>query len=274
MNKIEVKIIKYSESAVTKKRIATFVIRAPKFIQAHINSHRALSRNSASSRAIPAKRIRTNVLHSPFVPVYFGENKSGMQSGDALKGFKLWCANKIWLWARYVPVLFHWFGEKVGIHKEVVNRLIEPWLVVNIVLTGTEWSNFITLRSNKAAQPEMQVIASKIDELLKNTAPQILQLGQWHLPFIQNNEVGLDLDQQKKISAARCARVSYKLFDGKDSNIDADINICEKLISSGHWSPFEHQAEALDNTNRSANFVGWKQYRKEFEGESGGDYKV
>lgn len=273
MNKIEVKLIEYSESVATEKRLATFVVKIPKFIWGHIISHRALSRNSASSRAIPAKRIRRSVLKNPFLPVYFGENKPGMQSGKPLKGFKLWLAKKIWLWSRYVPVMFHYFGEKIGIHKEVVNRLIEPWLMVDIIVSATEWSNFMSLRTNEAAQPEIRYVAEQMSILLKEQAPKKLRTGEWHIPFILENEKDLDLETKKKMGAARCARVSYALFDGKKSDIKSDLSLCEKLSSSGHWSPFEHVAQALGTEERNGNFIGWKQYRKEFDTESGGDYK-
>ena len=153
MNQIDVELVLYSECEITHKRIATFVVKVPKFIQLHINSHRALSRNSASSRAVPAKKMRAKVLKTPFIPVYFGENKSGMQSGQPLTGFRLFVAKRMWLWSRYLPVFMHFLGEKIGLHKEVLNRIIEPWILTEIVLTATEWSNFIKLRNNIAAQP-------------------------------------------------------------------------------------------------------------------------
>ena len=107
MNQIDVELVLYSECEITHKRIATFVVKVPKFIQLHINSHRALSRNSASSRAVPAKKMRAKVLKTPFIPVYFGENKSGMQSGQPLTGFRLFVAKRMWLWSRYLPVFMH-----------------------------------------------------------------------------------------------------------------------------------------------------------------------
>ncbi len=272
MNKIKVSLVTYSESADTQKRLATFVLKIPKFLWGHIISHRTLSRNSASSRAIPAKRIRKSVLNDPFIPVYFGKNKAGMQSGDPLYGYKLWMAKNIWLGSRYVPVFFHYLGEKIGLHKEIVNRLIEPWLIVDIIITATEWSNFISLRSNEAAQPEIRYVAEKMDALMKKEIPQKLSTGEWHLPFVLDKEKDLDLEIQKKISAARCARVSYSLFDGKTSDVSSDLKLCEKLSSCGHWSPFEHVAEALNKNERIGNLIGWKQFRKEFQTESGGDY--
>ncbi len=273
MNKIEVKLISYSESSETGKRLATFSLKIPKFIWGHVISHRVLSRNSASSRAIPAKRIRKSVLADPFVPVYFGKNKPGMQSGKPLRGTSLWLAQKIWLWSRYIPVFFHYLGEAVGIHKEVVNRIIEPWLMVDIVVTATEWSNFLSLRANGDAQPEIRYVAEQIDFLMKEQVPKRLSAGDWHMPFVLDGERDIDLEIKKKVSAARCARVSYSLFDGTASDIASDLKLCEKLSSSGHWSPFEHVAQAMRTRERAGNFVGWKQYRKEFEAESGEDYK-
>ncbi len=273
MNKISAKLIVYSECEKTGKRIATFVLNVPKFIQPHLNSHRALSKNSASSRAVPAKKMRTKVIISPFIPVYFGENKAGMQSGEPLKGFRLNIAKVVWLWSRYIIVFFHFIGEKINLHKEILNRLIEPWIMTEVILTGTEWSNFLKLRNNSAAQPEIQAVAKQISDIFESSTPTKLKVGEWHTPFLKEEEKGLSIDLQKKICTARCARVSYFLFDGKQSNLESDTKLCERLLSSGHWSPFEHVAQAMDSEDRSGNFVGWKQYRKEFEQENGGDYK-
>ncbi len=272
MNQIKVSLIEYSESVTTKKRLATFAIKIPKFVWGHVSSHRSLSRNSASSRAIPAKKIRTSVLKEPFIPLYFGENQSGMRAGEPLNGIRLFLAKKVWLWSRYIPVVFHFFGEKIGFHKEVLNRILEPWLMVDIVVSGTEWNNFIFLRKHQDAQPEIQYVAEQIETLLKNTQPKVLQSGEWHTPFILESESDIDIETKKKVSTARCARVSYKLFDGKVSNIEADIKLHDRLSSSGHWSPFEHVAQAMNNSSRYGNLVGFKQYRKEFENENNGDY--
>ncbi len=273
--KISAKLLLYSESEITHKKIATFVITIPKFLQAQINSHRALSRNSGSSRAIPAKTIRRRVIENPFIPVEFGHNQPGMRGGKEVSGIRLFLAKKCWLWARFIPCTFHYVGEKLNLHKEVLNRLIEPWMFTEVVLTATEWNNFIKLRSDNAAQPEIQIIAKEIDIYLQNEKPQILKVGEWHLPFISREEfIKYDLVSSQKISIARCARVSYKLYDGSSSNIEKDVALCDKLIKDGHWSPFEHIAMATGSFDRSGNFVGWKQYRKEFDQEDGGDYEL
>lgn len=272
---VSAKLLLYSQSEITGKKIATFIVTIPKFLQAQINSHRALSRNSGSSRAIPAKTIRKRVLTDPFIPVEFGKNQAGMRGGEQVSGIKLILANKIWLWARFVPCFFHYLGEKLDIHKEVLNRLIEPWMYTEIVLTGTEWSNFIKLRIDNSAQPEIQIIAKDIEYLLKTNDPKILKIGEWHLPFISEEEKNeLDSETLKMISSARCARVSYKLYDGTKSNIEKDTALCKRLISYGHWSPFEHIAGALDTLEQSGNFIGWKQYRKDFKNEDGNNYEL
>jgi hypothetical protein len=271
---VSAKILTYSESKSTGKRIATFVLTIPKFIQAHINSHRSLSRNASSSRAMPAKIIRKRVLENPFIPIEFGKNKPGMRGGEAVTGFSLWFARISWLWARYIPCCFHWVCEKLNIHKEVINRLIEPWMFTEVVVTATEWQNFIKLRGDNAAQPEIQVIAKDIERLLRDSKPTILEVGEWHLPFITEQEKNdFKIEDLLKISVARCARVSYRLYDGTFSNLEKDVLLCNKLIEQGHWSPFEHVATPINSMDRSGNFVGWSQYRKHFENENGGDYE-
>ena len=266
---IKVEILKYSQSEQTGKRISTFKITIPKFVWGHIISHRLLSRNSASSRAIPAKKIRWSVISNPYLPVYFGKNKPGMQSGEKFTGTKLFISKKVWLWSRYIPIMFHFVGEKISIHKEILNRMLEPWLMVDIIVTSTEWSNFLNLRIKEDTQPETRLVAEKINSLLKFSKPTILKTNEWHLPFILKEEENLDINTKKKISVARCARVSYATFDGKTSNINNDLKLYDKLSYSGHWSPFEHVAKVLDQEDRYGNFIGWMQHRKEFYGENG-----
>lgn len=190
-----------------------------------------------------------------------------MQSGEEFVGIKLLISKKIWLWSRYIPVMFHYLGEKISIHKEVLNRMIEPWLMIDIIVTSSEWNNFLKLRIKDDAQPETRLVAYKIQKLLKTNQSNILKTNEWHLPFILSDEENLGLEIKKKISVARCARVSYATFDGKISNIESDLKLYNKLLSSGHWSPFEHVAKALNEETRSANFIGWMQCRKELEGQ-------
>jgi hypothetical protein len=72
-------------------------------------------------------------------------------------------------------------------------------------------------------------------------------------------------DIRIKIATARCARVSYLNFEGKD-DYEADLKLFQRLYDMKHMSPFEHCARAMDNsTNWSGNFRGFVQLRKEIE---------
>lgn len=271
--KVSAELIGYSEYVPTGKRVATFVVAIPKFIQAHINSHRALSRNSGSSRAMPLKIVRERVLKNPFIPVEFAKNRPGMRGGVLFSDTKQAMLRSLWLGARIIPCFIHWFFEKAGLHKEIANRVIEPWMFVEVIITATEWNNFINLRGDDAAQPEIQIVAKEIKNLLEISKPEKLEVGEWHTPFISvSDKENVSQEDILKISAARCARVSYKLYDGQVSNLEKDKALCDQLISQGHWSPFEHIATPLTDLKNSGNFVGWLQYRKQFDTENGGDY--
>lgn len=338
--KIESKLILASKNAVTGVNLYTFVLTYPRMILAEVNTHRMLSRNAASSRAIPAKKQRERVLTDPFVPVYVGQNQKGMQAGEELAGWKRFVVENTWKLARYPNVLASWILDKVGAHKQAANRIIEPWTFTQQVMTCTDLKNFFKLRNHPDAEPHFQIIARQMQAqveyverlfetvnfdsrnsdgsvcALDNVNPklgvnrvQILRPGwwgaanqDWHLPFIDDKDIwtvgGLLKQHQaweyserfnpgrkepldvgpvawealKKISSARCARVSYFLPEsGERSDAARDIQLCDRLSSSGHWSPFEHVATPVETNGYIGNFRSWKQYRKEFLLEGGGD---
>jgi hypothetical protein len=304
--KIESKLILASKNAVTGTSLYTFVLVYPRVILAEINTHRALSRNTASSRAIPSRKQRERVLSNPFVPVVIGQNQKGMQAGGELSGWRRKVAYKTWEWARYPNVLASWILDKVGAHKQVVNRIVEPWTFTQQVVTATDLNNIFKLRNHKDAEPHFQIIAESMqlqveyaervfrtlswnggtpdrrlpinDEKGGIGVLQVLKPGEWHLPFVDMQDiesVGVDpmmWDVLKQVSAARCARVSYMLPEnGARSSIERDLELCARLSGSGHWSPFEHVATPTFDKEYVGNFKAWKQYRKEFEGEDGGD---
>lgn len=272
---INAQIILDSVNLATGDRLTTFAIRIPKFILAEANTHRSLSRNAASSRAIPAKKIRHQVINDPVIPVHFGRNGKGMTASDELPPFKKWLALTAWRLARYPACVFHWFlSEVVGLHKQICNRILEPWMWADVLLSATEWKNFFALRCHRDAQPEFQAVATQMRQLLLTSTPQKLRPGEWHLPFIGNLEKErLPLEMQKQISAARCARISYQLPEGGFSTPDRDLELCSRLTAPPlHASPFEGVAIALPKRERSANFMGWKQWRKDFPEEANGDY--
>jgi hypothetical protein len=274
MNQISAEIILDSMNAVSGDRLTTFKITLPKFILAEFNTHRSLSRSFSSSRAVPAKKVRQQVLDNPYIPVEFGKNQPGMQSAKAHTGLSLWFAKKLWLWARYPACFMHWLMQLASVHKQVTNRLLEPWMIAEGVVTATEFHNFFLLRCHPTAQPDFRELAQCMRLAYSNSIPQFLQPGEWHTPFVYSAD-GLDLatDDPRKVSAARCARVSYYLRTGERSPVEADLKLCDRLRRDSHMSPFEHCAMAMESSIRVGNFMGWQQYRKFFSLESGGDYE-
>lgn len=239
---IDAKVIADSINPDTGKRITTLAIKIPRIILSEHNTHRSLSRNFSSSRAIPAKKLRKEAWEHPFVPIYWGANKSGMSADQQLTGFNLSMAKFSWKLAGKFAVMFHKMMEIVGVHKQTCNRIIEPWMSVVGTITSTEWDNFLRLRYDRNAQPEIIVLAKKIHDAIKASEPTVPENG-IHLPFIDEEErKTFSIDQLIKISVARCCRTSYANCLGKKSQPEEDIKLYHRLLGNGHFSPFEHIA--------------------------------
>lgn len=210
-------------------------------------------------------------------PIHWGQNKSGMQAKEELSPIKKFLAQKLWRFSGKVACVFAWLGGKLGLHKQVVNRLIEPWSHIKVVVTATEWDNFFYLRNHSDAQPEIHDLAAKMYVLYSNNRPKFLKEGDWHLPYISilghgtdcpdysfgvSNGNSLSLEEAIKVSASMCAQVSFRKAD---DTLEKAISIYNRLIESKpcHSSPFEHQATPLKyGQERSGNFLGWKQFRQ------------
>lgn len=277
---IDAKVIADSINPDTGKRITTLAIKIPRIILSEHNTHRSLSRNFSSSRAIPAKKLRKEAWEHPFVPIYWGANKSGMSADQQLTGFNLSMAKFSWKLAGKFAVMFHKMMEIVGVHKQTCNRIIEPWMSVVGTITSTEWDNFLRLRYDRNAQPEIIVLAKKIHDAIKASEPTVPENG-IHLPFIDEEErKTFPIDQLIKISVARCCRTSYANCLGKKSQPEEDIKLYHRLLGNGHFSPFEHIA-LIPNHGRVAkelqydlqrNFRGWYQLRAFIQPESNTKY--
>lgn len=248
-------------------RLTTFEVTYPRFVHSEFMTHRLFSRNAASSRAIPNEKLRQRISEDAVMPVYWGQNQSGMQAEIELDSEAQGLALKVWLKARDEMLLASEHLAKLGVHKQICNRLMEPWMWITVIVTATEYENFFHLRCHPDAQPEIQKIANMMRDLYRTNSPRLLKTGMWHTPYIQPNEELSHL-QELDVSVARCARVSYLTHDGK-REIEADLKLFDRLQSSGHWSPFEHVARATPVV-QSGNFSGWKQYRKYFPNEHWG----
>ena len=252
-------------------RLTTFEVTFHRWVLAEFNTHRVLSRNSASSRAIPVEKQIARLLDDPAIPVEWGVNRPGMQATELLDEPESAEAEKIWLSARDQAVEHAMKLMDMGVHKQITNRLLEPFMYHTVIATGVAWQNFFEQRCSALAQPEIRVAAEMMREVYLDSEPQALGFDEWHTPYIQPDE-DFDIEIAKKVSVARCARVSYLTHDGV-RDVAKDLELFERLTDANpmHASPLEHVATPR-GTRRAGgfgNFVGWKQYRHEIERELG-----
>jgi hypothetical protein len=307
-------------------RLDSLLLRYPKCIHAELMTHRCFSRNAASSRAIPVEKMIQSVLDDPFIPLHWGANQKGMQAGEERHndvmlgrpyhvpesfvvpppggvGWKEYpvAPSVAWQEARDYAIKFARAFANAGYHKQIVNRLLEPFSHITVLVSSTNWSNFLALRDHPDAEPHMQLLAKEIRKALDGASVQTLQPGEWHLPFVTEAEivsacrhatrmrarlrdlVDCEIESLIKLSVARCASTSYKTVDGFDMSLERAIEIHDKLVSSKpmHASPLEHVCQADNWVERviigrsnwahpeqHGNFVGFRQYRKMLPGES------
>ncbi len=204
------------------------------------------------------------------MPVSWGRNNKGMQSNSELTGWQRRFCILAWLTASKFACIFSWMMYKLGAHKQIANRITEPWSHMETLVTFTEAGNFFNLRAHPDAQPEFRELALQMLEAYVESTPQELDWGEWHLPFADAYlEEGITKDDLIKIVSARAARVSYKNFEG-DIDHNKDYKLTDSLVTSKHMSPLEHAAmaqEFVHETQRS-NLVGYIQYRKMIPGEN------
>lgn len=248
-------------------RLVTIEATYPRCIHSEIMTHRVFSRNAASSRAVPVHKKIEEVRKSPFVPIHWGLAESGMQARAVASDDVAEVARDYWLGAAKSAVMYAELLKELGIHKQVINRVLEPFTWITVIISSTSWEHFFNLRVHEDAEPHMQRIAALVYRAIQESKPTKLKDGGWHLPLVNDQDrKEFSSEQLAALSVARCARVSYLTHDGKrDPN--KDIELHNRLAKSGHWSPFEHAAQAASTTERSGNFSGFNQYRKRFGNE-------
>jgi len=243
-------------------------------------THRDRERNSASSRAIPWPKMCEMIATDPFVPIRWGSEQKGMQTGAEIDNPAE--AERIWLKARDNALASAQELANLGVHKSLVNRLTEPFMWITVIMSATEWKNFFRLRCHSDAEIHFQQIAGMMRSKIIRSEPTLLQVGEWHLPYITDLDraeagsidvPGLALmypEVLARLSVARIARVSYLTHDGV-RDVRKDLTLFDRLVNGsgfGHWSPHGHVAQAHeDPTHRSGPFVGYHQYRKGFANE-------
>jgi len=232
-------------------------------------THRNFSRNAQSSRAVPLKRSIEFIEQNPAIPISWGKSEKGMQSTQELKDQELETAKQLWDQSRLSAIEYAKKMQECKLSKQLANRILEPWAHINVVVSATNWKNFFHLRCDDMAQPEIQELANQMRGALRSGTPTPLKVAGWHLPYILEEEkTTLSIEDQRKCSVARCARVSYKTFDTNKLDPVKDIELHDALLKDRHLSPFEHVATPWENVY-CGNLFGWKQYRKFIPNESG-----
>lgn len=249
------------------KRLTTFKLTYWRAIHGEFMTHRDFSRGAGSSRAKPTKAQRHQVWHKPCGAIKWGANKAGMQAGEDLSMIEQSVCNLLHYHIfNKVAVGMSYTMEKMGVHKQWANRYLETFERIEVVVSATSYKNFFTLRCHKDAQPEIQQLAGMMREALRNSQPRTLQEGEYHLPFVTYEErEHHPVEECIIMSTARCARVSYGLFDGKPSTFEKDFDLYHKLVIAEppHASPTEHPAQAIKG--RWANFSNFRQHRWDLE---------
>lgn len=243
-------------------RLTTLQVCFPRFILAEVNTHRVLSRNYRSSRAVPVAKLIEEVRTSPFIPSQFTRNKKGMQGGEPLTGDARYDAEFAWKLAARDAADHAERLAAAGVHKQYANRGLEPYLYVHGLISATDWGNFFALRCHPDAQPEFQDLAGAIRRAMNASTPRPTPEGSWHLPYVSLFERGTyELELLRVLSAARCAWVSYAPFEqGQESDYEKAHRTFRKLRSTPmHASPMEHVA--FPSIGAPGNFTGWGQWR-------------
>lgn len=290
------KVIAHSKSIETGKELVTSQLTYPRFIHAEFMTHREFSRNASSSRAIPVAKMIDQVRNHPAMPIHWGANQPGMQADNQLTPPQIQLAKAGWLAAARGAADEAESLAELGMHKQVANRLLEPFQWMHVIVTTSSHSNFDGLRRHADAQPEIRHLANIWAEVREQSTPIMRAEGDWHLPYIQPEDHELAFKYLKKgrilrkepsaedvhfllaaVSAARCARVSYLTHDGNKPSIEQDVELYNRLAGAQpiHASPLEHQAicdgicrhEGWLHGSQHGNFVGWRQFRKLHPGE-------
>lgn len=268
---ISAKII--ADSLYLGDRLTTFVLTYPRFIHAELMAHRAFSRNASSSRAIPTKKMLSMEIAKP---VHWGKLQSGMQARSELQGLNKAFAKTVWHMAGLFAKGAAFLMLKAGLHKQVANRVLEPFTNITVIVTSSEagFKNFFSQRCHPDAQPEIKALADAMANAYFNNLPNELSEGDSHIPFVTMAEaaeiISLYEDPMPKIikiAVARCARVSYLTHDGK-RDYNKDIALYDKLVSAEppHLSPLEHVVMAKQVPGENGNLAPvWWQYRKSLE---------
>jgi len=248
--------------------LITLELYNPQIVHADFMTHRMFSRNAASFRAKPGRRLRAEIFDDLAEPVSYGTAKAGMQAGPPT-WWQTLIGKALWRLAAFCALVISAAMDRVGLAKEVYNRIVMPYAHMSVVCTGTEhaWANFLHLRNHPDADPTIQALAEAVRQAIQASTPTPVPYGGWHSPYHAD-------DVQRSVAA--CARVSYKSFAnaGTPSTREEDLKLYARLVGGNpkHASPAEHQATPNVDPNERTNHGNlgpyWHQHRHDLQGES------
>lgn len=303
---MEISVKLLADSGFGNHRLTSFECHYHRYILPEVNTHRGLSKNGASSRAIPTKKLIEMCLAEQVEPLQWGLDQSGMQAFNVADEILTGKGRAIWNNSRLNAIQSAMELNELGFAKQIVNRVLEPYLSTRTVLSGTDWANFLTLRDHKDAQPEFREMAAQIAEYLRNGNPTTLGEFDWHRVYIEDQDkIDLQPENHKEdmsvfldgtmeclmdnvyssffrtpadlllnmTSAARAARTSYRTVEGKRTDLTNDLTLFHRLVKTQpvHASPTEHQAIgsiAGTPTRMTANFSGFVPFRRLLKNET------
>lgn len=289
-------------------RMITILCVYPRWLHPEVLRHRTISHSVASSRAIPTEKNIEQVRTNPYIPATFNKRVKGMGVGDELDPEMAEEARQLWCVAADNAALSAEALNDLGLDKSRANRILEPFMWVSDIMSATDWNNFFALRLDVAAQIEFQLLARMMRDAMDVSQPQQLDYGMWHLPLVDwdaekfpvadvyGGGYGQIQGVLKKVSASRCARASFDRHLEPEP-IEKSLERAERLLASGHLSPFEHVARPMTQEDvtayphspvmvpahtmgmgtgygphslgefSSGNFTGWVQMRSEIPNE-------
>lgn len=284
-------------------RLVTWELTYPRFVHAELMTHRRFSRSSASLRAIPVKKMLARIENDPVIPIKWLKNQAGMQGFEELNaetGSFFCCrsqgdgekildladitassqdsegdvAERVWRRAARESVAAAQALDMLGVHKGIVNRLVEPWMWITIIMSTTHHANWFALRDHPMAEIHLQKFAAEMHAQYWNARPKYVRPGAVHTPLMEDMGKlvgeGFSEDDLTKIAVGRCARVSYLNHDGvRDPREDIALHDKLRSASPPHMAPFEHVATSMADSKVYGNFHGWKQIRHELPNEAG-----
>jgi hypothetical protein len=184
------------------------------------------------------------VMANPFVPSWVGKTHKGMQPDSFLEGQEYEDFRVTWIHSARRACIDAQFLEERGVAKSTLNRMLEPYNTINVLMTGSEthWNHVFRQRCSKEmggqgdAERNLQDLVDGIKLAYTGSVPEAREM---HLPYGEGIDA-LSVQDRALASAARCARLSYTPFGAPKSDISADIELAERLLKDEHLSPFEH----------------------------------